>query len=92
MLADSLDNVGASTSHNPMGLHGLLQGYLHFTYLLYFFTFTRKVKEYLGDLVVDGMDIEREGVHLDSCCEHGNESSGRSESWSRTCAGRKLAL
>jgi hypothetical protein len=21
-----LDNVGASTSHNPMGLHGLLQG------------------------------------------------------------------
>jgi hypothetical protein len=23
-----LDNVGASTSHNPMGLHGLLRGYL----------------------------------------------------------------
>jgi hypothetical protein len=24
--ADCLENVGASTSHNPMGLHGLLQG------------------------------------------------------------------
>jgi hypothetical protein len=23
------ENVGASTSHNPMGLHGLLQGYLY---------------------------------------------------------------
>jgi hypothetical protein len=26
---DCLENVGASTSHNPMGLHGLLQGYLY---------------------------------------------------------------
>jgi hypothetical protein len=25
----SRQNVGASTSHNPMGLHGLLQGYLY---------------------------------------------------------------
>jgi hypothetical protein len=25
-LTDCLENVGASTSHNPMGLHGLLQG------------------------------------------------------------------
>jgi hypothetical protein len=24
--ADCLENVGASTSYNPMGLHGLLQG------------------------------------------------------------------
>jgi hypothetical protein len=24
--ADCLENVGASTSHNPMGLHGMLQG------------------------------------------------------------------
>jgi hypothetical protein len=23
------ENVGASTSHNPMGLHGLLQGWLY---------------------------------------------------------------
>jgi hypothetical protein len=23
--------VGASTSHNPIGLHGLLQGYLYLT-------------------------------------------------------------
>jgi hypothetical protein len=29
-----LENVGTSTSHNPMGLHGLLQGYLY----LFFFT------------------------------------------------------
>jgi hypothetical protein len=26
MWADCPENVGASTSHNPMGLHGLLQG------------------------------------------------------------------
>jgi hypothetical protein len=26
MRADCLENVRASTSHNPMGLHGLLQG------------------------------------------------------------------
>jgi hypothetical protein len=26
--ADCLENVGASTSHNPIGLHGLLQGEL----------------------------------------------------------------
>jgi hypothetical protein len=25
----TLENVGASTSHNPMGLHGLLQGKLY---------------------------------------------------------------
>jgi hypothetical protein len=25
----SRENVGASTSHNPMGPHGLLQGYLY---------------------------------------------------------------
>jgi hypothetical protein len=25
-----LKTVGASISHNPMGLHGLLQGYLYF--------------------------------------------------------------
>jgi hypothetical protein len=26
LLADCLEHVGASTSHNPMGFHGLLQG------------------------------------------------------------------
>jgi hypothetical protein len=26
LTADCLENVGASTSHNHMGLHGLLQG------------------------------------------------------------------
>jgi hypothetical protein len=26
LKADYLENVGASTSHNPMGLHGLLLG------------------------------------------------------------------
>jgi hypothetical protein len=25
-VPDCLQNMGASTSHNPMGLHGLLQG------------------------------------------------------------------
>jgi hypothetical protein len=34
--AECLENVGASTSHNPMGLHSLLQGEL---YLFYFFTY-----------------------------------------------------
>jgi hypothetical protein len=27
-IYDCLENVGASTSHNPMGLRGLLQSYL----------------------------------------------------------------
>jgi hypothetical protein len=31
--ADCLENVGTSTSHNPMGLHGLLQGQLYLFYL-----------------------------------------------------------
>jgi hypothetical protein len=26
LWADCLENMGASKSHNPMGLHGLLQG------------------------------------------------------------------
>jgi hypothetical protein len=30
-----LENVGASTSHNPMGLHGLLQGQLYLLYYRY---------------------------------------------------------
>jgi hypothetical protein len=30
-----VENVGASTSHNPMGLHGLLQGQLYFYYLFF---------------------------------------------------------
>jgi hypothetical protein len=33
-IYDCLDTVGASTSHNPMGLHGLLQVYLYFYLLL----------------------------------------------------------
>jgi hypothetical protein len=28
----SRENVGTSTSHNPMGLHGLFQGYLYLFY------------------------------------------------------------
>jgi hypothetical protein len=34
-IAYCLYNVGSSTSHNLIGLYGLLQGYLYFT-LLYF--------------------------------------------------------
>jgi hypothetical protein len=30
-LTDCLDNVGSLTSHNPIGLQGLLRGYLYFT-------------------------------------------------------------
>jgi hypothetical protein len=32
LWADCLENVGTSKSHNPMGLHGLLQGYFYFTF------------------------------------------------------------
>jgi hypothetical protein len=35
MWAECLENVGPSTSHNPLGLYGMLQGLLYFT-LLYF--------------------------------------------------------
>jgi hypothetical protein len=31
---DCLENVGATTSHNLMGLHDLLQGYLYFYFTL----------------------------------------------------------
>jgi hypothetical protein len=34
LWADCIDNIRPSTSHNPMGFHGLLQGYLHFFYSL----------------------------------------------------------
>jgi hypothetical protein len=35
-IPDCPENVGASTSHNPMGLHSLLQGYSYpfFTYFM----------------------------------------------------------
>jgi hypothetical protein len=33
LRANCLENVGTSTSHNPMGLHCLLQGYLYFYFL-----------------------------------------------------------
>jgi hypothetical protein len=41
LLVDYLENVGASTSHNPMALHGLLQGQLTFTswYIYIFISF-----------------------------------------------------
>jgi hypothetical protein len=32
------ENVGASTSHNPLGLHGLLHGYLSLYVLVWFFS------------------------------------------------------
>jgi hypothetical protein len=32
LQADYLENVEASTSHNPMGLHGLLEGCLYISY------------------------------------------------------------
>jgi hypothetical protein len=28
-ICEPIENVAASTSHNPMGLHGLLQGQFH---------------------------------------------------------------
>jgi hypothetical protein len=31
--ADYLENVGTSTSHNPVGLRGLLQGYLYHAFI-----------------------------------------------------------
>jgi hypothetical protein len=33
LSADCLENVGASTSHNPVGVYGLLQGQLYLCYL-----------------------------------------------------------
>jgi hypothetical protein len=42
LWADCLDNVGTSTSHNPMGLHGLSQGQVYFFYLLLLIQFQLK--------------------------------------------------
>jgi hypothetical protein len=33
-----LENVGASMSHNPMGLHGLLQGYIYLLIYIYVYS------------------------------------------------------
>jgi hypothetical protein len=35
LWADCLENVGASTSHNPTGFHGLLQGWLYLFFFLW---------------------------------------------------------
>jgi hypothetical protein len=35
LYVDCLETVGASTSHNPMGLHGLLQGELYLYLYVY---------------------------------------------------------
>jgi hypothetical protein len=46
LWADCLEGMEASMSHNPMGLHGLLQGYLYFyifTRFSSFFLYTRYV-------------------------------------------------
>jgi hypothetical protein len=32
-VSDCLENVGPSTSYTPMGVHGLLKGYLYFLFL-----------------------------------------------------------
>jgi hypothetical protein len=32
LRADCLDNVGTLTSHNPVGLYGLLQGHIYFLF------------------------------------------------------------
>jgi hypothetical protein len=41
LWADCLENVGSSTSHSPIGLHGLLKGHLYF--LLYFYGSTWRI-------------------------------------------------
>jgi hypothetical protein len=49
----SKQNVGASTSHNPMGLHGLLQGYL--------FTLFIVGKENAGYVITRGLSGKNNG-------------------------------
>jgi hypothetical protein len=39
LWADCLDNMWSLTSHNPIGLYGLLRGQLYFFILFLFFTF-----------------------------------------------------
>jgi hypothetical protein len=51
-ICDCMQNVGVSTSHNPMGLHGLLQGQL---YLLY--------REYCQIWGKGALDVKR-GLHF----------------------------
>jgi hypothetical protein len=44
LWADFLEDVEASTSHNPMGLHGLLQGELY----LYFKVITLPIDTFVS--------------------------------------------
>jgi hypothetical protein len=52
----SIENVGASTSHNPMGLHCLLQGWLY--HYLYLFKWSHKnlglIRHHSTVLIVTG--------------------------------------
>jgi hypothetical protein len=43
LWADCLDNVGSLTSHNPIGLHGLLRGYLFFYSQLFVPSYIKKL-------------------------------------------------
>jgi hypothetical protein len=50
-IRDCLDNVGASTTHKPMGFHGLLQEYLY----LYPLNYTNVVlclKDFRGSFII----------------------------------------
>jgi hypothetical protein len=35
LTAHCVDSVGSSTSHNPIGLHGMLLGLIYFSYFIY---------------------------------------------------------
>jgi hypothetical protein len=52
MWADCLDNVGSLTSYNPIGLHGLLRGYLYF----YFNSYPQPQLETLAKVPAIGYD------------------------------------
>jgi hypothetical protein len=42
-----LDNVGPSKSHNPMGLHDLVQGQRYFTFFYFIFTSDKQTHIYV---------------------------------------------
>jgi hypothetical protein len=65
-ICEQTENVGASTSHNPMGLHGLLHGLLYILLLLLLLpSNTEQVGSYVSDLYSGGGRFEnRAGYKL----------------------------
>jgi hypothetical protein len=64
ILANCLDNVGSLTSHNPIGLHCLLRGYLYFFTEQLYHVWQGFLRRYEACLRITGKHFEHFLKHL----------------------------